>query len=242
MSTQSPVSSVRIQKHGAEYGMLASHMKWICALTVFVGLGCNISKTGDEGVVEFTPSNCGIYSLGCSFSDDMVAGGTVDLKLSDASITEVTSDAPDIVAVSAAAEGGFVLTGVAEGLARISAQKDGSELDSISVRVITAERLTMYPVIAATAKPFMEEAVEVWHIDADTPQSFYLGPKVEDHLKAMGRFAFDEAQLPDEVKAGFLDTDCDFKLGCFGVNLSAGSYPIELSSQNLSLQARLEAK
>ena len=120
-------------------------MKRIQMLSIicFPLVACDISSTGDNGELNFTPTECGV-SLGCDFDDSIAVGGTLHVTVDGGADTyQLDSSDNDVVRITGDVRSNrWELLGVGIGRADLIAYDDSGEaIDWLTVEVDAVDTL-----------------------------------------------------------------------------------------------------
>ena len=216
----------------------------VVAVAMLMAAGCEISKQGEAGRVTFTPTDCGGYSLGCSFEDTLVVGGTIGVSMDDASLTLTSADetVASVRSANAAAGSPWEVVGVGGGVARLEARNAaGNVVDGLDVTTKAATQLRLYPLLATSSLSTQDGETAVWTLEAETSQSFLIGPDVVEQQHTMGRFEYEwettDAALKTALEA---QETCGVVDGCIAFDLPPGTYPLTITAGELSASIRFD--
>ena len=142
----------------------------LVALSLAGLVGCDISTTGAEGKIAFTPDECGRFG-GCNFADHVGVGGSLFVHVSGLEGfstvgIDVISGDPAIMQVTPTADIGGQATweifGVTPGTASlIAVDADGATVDYIDVQVVVPDRLILQNPIGQAVGPSDEVELQV---------------------------------------------------------------------------------
>ncbi len=110
--------------------------------SLLLGAGCNITTTGDHGVVDFMPDDCGLAF--CSLGMDLAAGSSVEVTLDAAPHAHglaLVSDDPSVAIIFPLPFERFQVTGLRQGFARLVVIDHGVEIDTTTISVEQPARL-----------------------------------------------------------------------------------------------------
>ena len=165
--------------------------------------GCNVSTTGAEGNVAFTPEECG--RSGCDFADGIGVGGVLNVQIGglDGFSTvgiNLESSNPETLQVAIVGDVGgeptWSLTGLGIGPSRLMAvDLDGIVADYIDVDVVQPDGLTLVPLGEAVGPTFDNpDFDEVWSINNNQQVIFQVTPVVgidaATTTPVMGRYEY----------------------------------------------------
>src|SRR5262245_42834822 len=105
------------------------------ALGLALVAGCNISQSGANERLDFTPTECGYKLVGCNFADSIAVGGTIEVQIAarDGGTTtgiDLATDTPDILAVErvpGSSPRTWQVTALGAGVGRLAALDEGGE-------------------------------------------------------------------------------------------------------------------
>ena len=183
----------------------------------FGAAGCDTSSSGAEGVLFFTPTECG--RVGCNFNDSVGVGGALlvhisprdstvstvglDLESSDESIFTIQA-VPDV-----GGEPTWEIIGQNDGVTSLTAfdTATGDDVDFIAVVVQELDALSSRNVLGDAVGPDLndQDFDEVWTINADQRVSFSIDPIVGNTI-AMGRYEY-TATIDAAIDDGLVDSD-----------------------------------
>ena len=208
----------------------------------------DVSTTGDNGVLTFTPQDCALDS--CDLGGSLAVGGTATVQLAGAvegqaigDLTLISSD-PGVIAVAPIDPGAgrWQMIGVGNGPARLVAiDTDGHEVDSTTVRAEVAAALALdFSLAGDEVRTVDETGNEVWSIDADELHWFQVVPESVG-LPIMGAMSY--AVNVDERLLGGQLVDDDLQRGDLNFLVPEGEYAVSFTSaQGLTLHVLFVAK
>jgi len=169
---------------------------------------CDISQSGGNERLDFTPTECGYKLIGCNFADSIAVGGTIEVQITprDGGTTtglDLATDTPDLLAVEpvpGSSPRAWQLTALGAGVGRLAALDDGgAEIDFLEVPMQAAVGLGLDEAGGRADGPTQEPGFdEVWTVDADRDAQFNVTARVGPGARAMGRFRY----VPEPV--GFI--------------------------------------
>jgi len=231
---------------------MISRLAKLVLMVMLTLAGCDVRTQGESGNVVFTPTDCGGYSLGCSFSDAIVIGGTVEVKLSstidltDHEVTVLDPSIAEVVPLFQSAGGkNWELRALSEGSTKLVVVDGfGVELDRLSFETAQASRLSLAPFLVDLQGFQFADGVEIWSISANKKHSFVAGPVVEGTSRAMGRFTYmlatpTSAEIMEQVET---NETCLLSKGCLELDLPVGTYDLSLTTSDgvLAIQVVFE--
>ncbi len=220
--------------------MRNSKMTMLGLFLLVVAAGCNEGEAGGEGIVEFTPTNCGVLNFRCSFLDPIAAGAAIDVEIDTpapgetADDLELVSSNPavfDVVPVPpVAGERRWEIQAFGEGTADLLAvDLDGFVIDFLPVDVVELDALNLDEALGNADGFFSDpDFHEVWEVPANRGVVFFTTPTAGGFF-LMGRLNLDV--LENELEP-HLDTGADPIGGYFPFRAPAGDYIVSLASDN----------
>lgn len=197
--------------------------------------GCNVSASGAEGNVLFTPDECGRYT-GCDFEDSVGVGGTLHVHISGldgfstAGVT-LDSDAPEVLTVEPLADVSgrptWQLYGVSPGVARLLAlDQDGYEVDLLEVAVQELSGLILQNVLGNAVGPTYDtEYDEHWIANADERVVFDVTPVIGENVPTMGVYEY-TPYIEDEEFDAYIGDVYGLDQGRLDFTAPAGQYGV----------------
>ncbi len=173
---------------------------FIAIFATGLATGCNVSTTGAEGNIQFTPDDCGRVG-GCDFNDSIGVGGVVNVRIqgldgfSTAGVT-LDSDDPGVFTVTAIPDQGgpiWEIYGAGSGVARLTAwDSTDTQVDYIDIGVQELTGLTMENIVgSAVGTPSEDPGYdEVWTVNADERVVLHVTPLIGDGVPTMGRYLY----------------------------------------------------
>ena len=201
-----------------------------------LAVGCNVSTTGNEGKVAFTPRDCGLALSGCDFSAGIGIGGVLNVQISGLggfATAGVNLESSDLEVLDVAptsdvdGEATWSLNGLNPGTARLMAiDGDGIVADYIDVDVVQPDRLTLLPLGNAVGPTFENpDFDEVWQINANERVVFQATPVIGVDSPVMGRYEY--AAVLDEAMLEMVDAQDLLSQGRLDFTPTApGSYSV----------------
>ncbi len=213
--------------------MRNERLSWFASVLPLALLAaCNTITTGDNGVLTFTPDDCGKSS--CSLDEELVIGGSTVVTLDDAGegdvddLTLISSD-PYVLRVELVERGAFDsewrVTGTGAGSAEIIAiDAYGYEIDYTEVEVRRADKLALDREGGNAVGPSVRVNFdEVWTVNAGEDVSLHASP-YRNGWKLMGRVSYDVSI--DEILFDGLSPGARVELGELRFNVPYGEYPV----------------
>jgi len=201
--------------------------------------GCNDTETGAQGLVRFTPDDCGQFS--CDFDDGLVAGGTTEVFImgTDGVSTaglDLASDDEGVFTVQAAPDEGttprWELFGAGAGVARLTVlDRGGQQVDFLEVFVQELDGMQAVAFVGSAVGPDLADPDydEVWTVNADQLTSFFVRPTVAGQ-EIMGKLTY-QASVSQEL-AGALTESADPAAGFLEFSLPVGQHDASFTSDN----------
>lgn len=197
------------------------HTSLAFALTALSLAACDVSTDGANGLVAFTPDDCG--RIACTFDDSVGVGGKLNLNIagtegvSTAGAT-VVSDSPELLSVVAIADVNrqptWELQGLAAGVARLTVlDTNDEELDFLEVPIQELSGLTAENFVGDAVGPADDEVYDMrFTVNADQAVSFQISPVIGDGYPAMGRYEYtatidatiEDTLIEDNLSEGYL--------------------------------------
>lgn len=222
------------------------------ALAATAAVGCNESKTGANGNISFTPSDCGRTAAGCDFDDSVGVGGLINIQIAglegfSTAGVELASDDLSVLELTEVGDVGnrptWTAVGVSPGVARVAALKDGIEVDFVEVGVQQVTALGLDNFVGSAEGPTSDaDFDEIWQVTADVNTSFYVLPLIGDGVPTMGRYTY--AATVDAGLAQGLVEGGDLENGYLYFNVPAGDYTISFVNDydpNLFIDVLIQA-
>lgn len=211
-------------------------MKYLALLAslALAATGCNETKTGANGNIAFTPSDCGRTADGCDFEDSVAVGGLIHIQISGlegfSTIgVDLASDDLSVLELSPMGDVGgrptWSAVGISPGVARVAALKDGIEVDFIEVGVQQVTALGLQNFVGDAVGPTSDaDFDEIWQVNGGQNTSFYVLPLIGEGVPTMGRFTYTPT-LDSGLAAGLVDGG-DLEAGYLYFNVPEGDYTV----------------
>ncbi|MCE9575465.1 MAG: hypothetical protein K8W52_20095 [Deltaproteobacteria bacterium] len=218
-------------------------MRFAYLLAPLMAAGCNVSSTGNQGNITFTPSNCG-DPTGCDLGDAIALWGTVDVQIartSGGSITGLALESRDPTVASvesiASIQGlpAWRVTGADAGATGAGATVDlavidtaAAEVDAVPITIKAADHLGFAKFVGTATGPAAADGYdESWTVPANQLVGFQARARLgTEDLE--GRFLYDVVADP----AGLMTHEpqgADHATGYINVQPPAGDYPLTLA-------------
>ena len=208
-------------------------------------------SVGEQGLVSFITSQCGLYSAPCSLSKAIVVDTAVHLWLDSHPTDAVTIEVedPSILALDKApsSEGlGLRARGVAPGETRLLAVTSAGEpVDWIEVRVVDSGGLAIAPLDERMVRVEDEGATQRWRVPSEEVIVLYLVPEVDDYLGVMGEIELELIDVSEDLLASMVELGgTHIALGTAAFLLPVVDLPLIVHSPDglWSIRALLEAR
>lgn len=202
-----------------------THVSCIAVLASVLAMGCDVSTTGNQGAIAFTPDECGHFA-GCNFANPIGVGGSLLAHISgiDGVSTvgiDLEASDPQILAVSPTGDIGgqptWQLVGLAEGPVSILAvDAERQVVDFIDVSVVLPGKLMMENMLGEAVGPTADAPGfdERWIVNTNERAVFYVVAAQEDETPVLGQYGYTYAvdpglmgdvTDPDSLSLGRLD-------------------------------------
>jgi hypothetical protein len=149
-------------------------------LAVLAAAACNLTTTGDRGVVTFTPDQCGQGF--CSLGMDLAAGASIELTLGSVGgaslrgLALVSAD-PRVAVVFPLAFDRWHVVGVGAGRAYLRVvDRDGLHVDGTHLFVVMPSRLALERVHGSAFARLVVPGEEIWVAPAAADLVFRVRP------------------------------------------------------------------
>ncbi len=232
-------------------GIMRTKISSFALTVVCLVVACGGGSTGDEGLIQFTPLDCG--RTGCSFDSAIAVGGRLSLHLfaaegaSTIGLDMRTSDAGVLSAEGVPDVGGrstWELTAVAAGSVDLEAiepgEGDGEDkvVDRLTVTVTAVARVGLENFIGDAVGPGAPGGGfdEVWTVNAAAPVSFRISVFDGADAPAMGLFDY-TVTLDPELQDNLIDRDTS--KGRLYVSPPAGSWSAEWVGGGSTFRAQI---
>ncbi len=219
-----------------------THMRFAYLLAPLIA-ACNVSSTGNQGNITFTPSNCG-DPTGCDLGDAIALWGTVDVQIArttGGSISGLALESrdPTIASVEAIApiQGlpAWRVTGADAGPTGSGAVVDlavvdttATEIDAVGITVRATDNLGLAKFVGTATGPAAADGYdESWQVPANQLVGFQTRAR-NGNEDLEGRFLYDVVADPAGLMA-HEPQGADHTTGYINVQPPAGDYPLTLA-------------
>ena len=209
----------------------------------FLAAACNVTTTGDRGVVDFTPEDCGegICTLDSELASSTSMVVAVDAPYEAGPVTVITDDAR-VAIVFPLTHDRWEVRGINPGFTRLVVLTRYEELDSTPLRVAQTYR---YGLETATPNAFQSApehaGEEIWQLRADVATTFTVRPYDRHGFELMG-----VPNLTTEIDAELFDAvspSSNLPAGELLLNaMLPGDYFMTVSADGVYLDVVFEAR
>ena len=216
------------------------------ALALCGAAACNSVETGANGLVQFTPDDCG--RAWCDLDDRLALGGLTDVSLDGvdgASVSDlhVETSAPwiaDVVADAGTFEPRATIEGTGLGFVDLLAVDDwGYVVDFYTIEVAAPDELAVDVIGAAVDGPHPAEGVDdLYFVGADSRITIDVSA-LADGSELMGRLGY--SVFLDQAMFAAVEPGDDITDGHFALRAPAGEHTVTIVSTTASRTIHLSA-
>ena len=213
----------------------------LATIAVLLLTGCDIKLAGENGVIDFHPDDCGMYSLGCNFDKPIVVGGTIEVRLvgnigtSDPTLRPEDETLLSVIPSESGKPRQFEVEALGEGSTTLMVlDQEGDIVDQIAINTTAFEGLRVRPFLNVPEEPETDiEGAQTFRVPQDKIVAFWVGPDIGDDWMVMGELSFELIDTSDEVlKAMEAEESTNVEAGYIAFRMPAGSHQMVLGTSD----------
>jgi hypothetical protein len=173
-------------------------------LALVAAAACNVTTTGDRGVVTFTPDDCGMAF--CSLDQELAAGASIELELGstrDESLRglALVSEDPRVAVVFPMPLGRWHVVGTGSGVVHLRVvDRAGIYVDGTDLLVERPRRLALRRLLGSAFTRHVAPGEEIWVAPAARELAFRVRP-----FDAFGGELMGKLSLETEIESDLFD-------------------------------------
>jgi hypothetical protein len=208
------------------------------------------TETGANGLVLFTPQDCG-NAPSCDLDNGVAVGGSLWIELDGAEgvdidgVTMISSDPGvfDVIGYRPGTWPEFEILGIGAGYAdMIVIDRHGVEMDYSEIEVSNTSEIDIVSTDGDAIGPFVESGYDqVWEVNAGRLVAFDVLSQDGFGTSLVGEI--DWLVEIDEILLASMDSDADVARGRLRFRIATGEYPVSFySPSGTALRALIRAR